>query len=387
MKQTNPWGGRVWRRTLLTALFALSLGRACPGMAAGNVSLAVMDFEVNGFAEYLGGAVAEMLRTGFVGIPGIDIVERAQIDAIAREHKLNLSGLVATQTAVSLGKLIGAHYVILGSVNKIGSMAMITSRIVSVASGTSVRGFERNSPSGESGLFQAASALREDILQVLAPGATTPSTPATAKGGPRPPAPGTPSPENSTPAEVLAGTGSGYPSTNEEFLQGAVSKYIPSEREWGEGGKELIFWYRYEDFSRESRKDVFFSVATDAESAGGNFFPGVALNNGVQDVGFYLDGAGGVHIFVSSGKTMKERRFLPVKATVPAALQVIYDAAGGIFDFQVNGVSVARLRPENDLNIAPFSSVRRGASLAGYPGSGSILGTIRVAYPTVSFSR
>lgn len=386
MERKGTAWGPIRHGMLFAGLLALFLGRTCPGMAAGNVSLAVMDFQVNGFAEYLGGAVAEMLRTGFVGIPGIDIVERSQIDAIAREHKLNLSGLVETQTAVSLGKLIGAHYVILGSVNKIGSMAVITSRIVSVASGTSVRGFERQSPSGESGLFQAASALREDILQVLAPGAGNPSSPAPDK---KPHTQAAPPPASSgpAPAGVLAGTGSGYPTTNEEFLQGAVSKYIPSEREWGEGGKDLIFWYRYEAFPRESRKDLFFSVATDAENAGGNFFPGVALNNGVQDVGFYLDGAGGVHIFVSSGKTLRERRFLPVKATFPAALQMVYEATEGIFDFQVNGVSVARLRPENDLNISPFASVRQGASLAGYPGSGGILGTIRVAYPTVSSSK
>jgi TolB-like protein len=373
-------------RALLVVALALILGRACPGAAAGNVSLAVMDFQVNGFSDYLGGAVAEMLRTGFVGLPGIDILERAQIDAIAREHKLNLSGLVETRTAVSLGKLIGAHYVILGAVNKIGSMAVITARIVSVSSGTSIRGFERQSPSGESGIFQATSALREDILEVLAPGATSPSAKGTA-GRPQPPQV-TPaqSQMSSSPEGTLAGTGSGYPATNEEFLSGAVSKYVPSERNWSEGSKELIFWMRYEPFPRESRKDAFFAVAADAAIAGGNFFPGVALNNGAQDVGFYLDGSGNVHIFVSSGKALKERRFFPVKAPFPAALQLIYSTTEEIFDFQVNGVSVAQLRPENDLNVQPFSSVRQGASMAGHPGNGP-LSPIQVSYPTISSSR
>ncbi|HOU32867.1 MAG TPA: hypothetical protein PLY89_05885, partial [Synergistaceae bacterium] len=191
---------------------------------------------------------------------------------------------------------------------------------------------------------------------------------------------------SSSPAGVLAGTGSGYPATNEEFLSGAVSKYVPSERNWSEGGKELIFWMRYEPFPRESRKDAFFAVAADAAIAGGNFFPGVALNNGAQDVGFYLDGSGNVHIFVSSGKALKERRFLPVKAPFPAALQLIYSTTEEIFDFQVNGVSVAQLRPVNDLNVQPFSSVRQGASMAGHPGNG-LLGPVQVSYPTISSSR
>ena len=98
---------------LLVVALALILGRACPGMAAGNVSLAVMDFQVNGFSDYLGGAVAEMLRTGFVGLPGIDILERAQPDAVIylagadpyagdRLGRLSLSlpGLAARDTMV-----------------------------------------------------------------------------------------------------------------------------------------------------------------------------------------------------------------------------------------------------------------------------------------------
>lgn len=48
----------------------------------------------------------------------IAIIERDQLAAIGREHKLNMSGLVDTGTAVEIGRIAGCQYMLLGAVTQ-----------------------------------------------------------------------------------------------------------------------------------------------------------------------------------------------------------------------------------------------------------------------------
>ena len=48
----------------------------------------------------------------------IAIIERDRLDSIGREHKLNMSGLVDTGTAVEIGRIAGCQYMLLGSVTQ-----------------------------------------------------------------------------------------------------------------------------------------------------------------------------------------------------------------------------------------------------------------------------
>jgi len=55
------------------------------------------------------------------------VVERHRIDAILKEHELQLSGIVDTSTAVKVGKVLGVDGVIVGSVSQyeIGSIPFL----------------------------------------------------------------------------------------------------------------------------------------------------------------------------------------------------------------------------------------------------------------------
>lgn len=96
--------------------------------------------------------IEELLDTG-----RFDVVEREQLTAIAKEQKLSLTGLFDTSTAVQMGGLVGAKYLVIGSVTglstktsglsyensslgKIGGqqntvIANVTARIVDVETG------------------------------------------------------------------------------------------------------------------------------------------------------------------------------------------------------------------------------------------------------------
>lgn len=88
-------------------------------------TVAVMDF--TGFMMgqgadaqvSLGKAVSAMLVTEFSGRPGIHIVERAEIRDLLREQDLALSGRLDESSAIQVGKLLGAQYVLHGQVTSI----------------------------------------------------------------------------------------------------------------------------------------------------------------------------------------------------------------------------------------------------------------------------
>jgi curli biogenesis system outer membrane secretion channel CsgG len=79
--------------------------------------LAVLDFEGN---EKLSGKVdlkmSDMLTTSLVKTARFEIVERNKIDKVFKEQNFGMSGIVDVNTAAEVGKLLGAEYVVFGSI-------------------------------------------------------------------------------------------------------------------------------------------------------------------------------------------------------------------------------------------------------------------------------
>ena len=170
----------TWLFALFAAWGALMSALLClPASAATRV--AVMDFAVNGVEAHLGRSVAELIITDLTGTAGCEVVERGQLERLAREHKLQASGLVDAQTAVRMGKLTGAAYVIVGSVNAMQQTYILAARLVDVQRGTSLSGFKSVSTTGEAGLYDATVRLTGDIVAnfggAVAPTRTPPGRP------------------------------------------------------------------------------------------------------------------------------------------------------------------------------------------------------------------
>ncbi|HRX26497.1 MAG TPA: hypothetical protein P5219_06780, partial [Aminivibrio sp.] len=100
--------GRVPAAVLLLPVFLGILLFPCP--SAGEMVLAVPDFQAVGCMPYLGSGVAEQVRAKLTGRGPWTLLESSQMAKIASEHRLSMSGLMDEKKAISVGKVLGAQY-------------------------------------------------------------------------------------------------------------------------------------------------------------------------------------------------------------------------------------------------------------------------------------
>jgi len=133
--------------------------------------LAVLDFEGN---DKLKGKVdlkmADMLTTSLVKTARFEIVERNKIDKVFKEQNFGMSGMVDESTAAEVGKLLGAEYVVFGSITSatrkdIDKFGYI---LVRIEVGIDVRAV--NTTSGKILLSESAIGLSESKLVTTAAG-------------------------------------------------------------------------------------------------------------------------------------------------------------------------------------------------------------------------
>jgi len=67
--------------------------------------------------------------------PGLALVERSRLDAVRAEQNLLRQGLLDTDAAIEVGKLLGAQYMIIGQVIPMSAQAIIFARVIHVQTG------------------------------------------------------------------------------------------------------------------------------------------------------------------------------------------------------------------------------------------------------------
>lgn len=91
----------------------------CTNLLAGATTIAIVDFTNNTGYYYLGNieeVAADYLTSYINARDDFQVVERTKLKSIITEHGFNTSGLVdQTDSAVELGKLLGAEYILTGS--------------------------------------------------------------------------------------------------------------------------------------------------------------------------------------------------------------------------------------------------------------------------------
>lgn len=120
------------------AAFTLGTPAAARSQAAKPV-IAVLYFDNNSFGpsrgdyEGLGKGIADMLITDMASNPNIRVVERSQIQSLLTEQQLTKAGTIDPQTAIKLGKIIGAQYMITGGfMSDSHGTLILTSRAINV---------------------------------------------------------------------------------------------------------------------------------------------------------------------------------------------------------------------------------------------------------------
>jgi len=129
------------KRFVRGALALASVSMISPMMAVAQSKpvIAVMYFDNNSFgkdrADYdgLGKGIADMLITDMASNASIRVVERERVQALLTEQNLVKTGAVDPQTAIRLGKIIGAQYMITGGFMSDGrGNLVLTARAINV---------------------------------------------------------------------------------------------------------------------------------------------------------------------------------------------------------------------------------------------------------------
>jgi hypothetical protein len=112
--QQRPAGGQATLETALYAAADVVIARLKPQTTVAVVSVASRDIES---AEF----VVDELAYIIVSSGAFKVVDRKSLDAIRSEQNFQTSGDVDDDSAVSIGKLLGANIVITGSISGAGS--------------------------------------------------------------------------------------------------------------------------------------------------------------------------------------------------------------------------------------------------------------------------
>ena len=104
--------------------------------------------------------------TKMAGSGNLEIVERALLQAALKEIELGESGIVDEQTAVELGRAVGANAILLGSFVSIGETIRINARLIDVKTSKIIEA-ESVQGSANSEIFQLMDQLASTIESQL----------------------------------------------------------------------------------------------------------------------------------------------------------------------------------------------------------------------------
>ncbi|MFN3202150.1 MAG: FlgO family outer membrane protein [Bradymonadia bacterium] len=108
----------------------------------------------------LGRVTSELMSSKLLDEPRLLQVERAQLEAVIAELKRSESGALDPAGAASVGKLLGANAIILGTVSTTGPTFVITARTVDAETGEVLSAADSSFPRG------SMVALSEDMVEV-----------------------------------------------------------------------------------------------------------------------------------------------------------------------------------------------------------------------------
>lgn len=104
----------------LLAALAVAVPSLVAAQGGSKPTVAVLYFNnsaigaANAELQPLSKGIADMLIGELAANPGIRVVERDQIQKVLEEQKLSTEGKVDNESAVKVGKLVGAHYMVTG---------------------------------------------------------------------------------------------------------------------------------------------------------------------------------------------------------------------------------------------------------------------------------
>lgn len=116
----------------IASAFSLSYGQDAPE------TVAVLDFEGQGMPVSETLTLSERFRTEIANTGAVRLIERKLLEKIMEEQGLQQSGCTTTECAAEVGQLLGAQFMINGSIGLIGNTYTIDVKMISVETGAAV---------------------------------------------------------------------------------------------------------------------------------------------------------------------------------------------------------------------------------------------------------
>ncbi|HET6763731.1 MAG TPA: caspase family protein, partial [Longimicrobiaceae bacterium] len=165
----------IRKLTVLAAVLSLVAAPAVRAQGQGSAlpTVAVLDLSDGGSIgpdaqdlSSLGKGLAAMLTTEMSRNPRVQMVERDRIRALLDEQRLTLSGAADAATAVRVGRLLGARYMLMGSYADVYGQLRIDVRVVDVETGALRRAQEVTDR--RENLFRSVGTLATQTFRELA---------------------------------------------------------------------------------------------------------------------------------------------------------------------------------------------------------------------------
>lgn len=95
-----------------------------------RLALAVLPYDGKDEARKFVDAATNTMITQLVNLRRFKVIERAVLDDVLKEQRLQASGVVDERTAVKVGRVAGADAIIMGSIAVIGPTAKVNARVI-----------------------------------------------------------------------------------------------------------------------------------------------------------------------------------------------------------------------------------------------------------------
>lgn len=108
-------------------------------VAQGLPTLAVIDLEAFGLSNPEAASLTNRLRSNITKLGKYQMIERGMMAEILQEQDFQMSGCTSDECAVEIGQLLGAQFMLSGTIGRVGSTWTIEMRIVDVGTGAIIR--------------------------------------------------------------------------------------------------------------------------------------------------------------------------------------------------------------------------------------------------------
>ena len=98
-------------------------------------TIAILDFSSNGVSQSEVNALTDRLRSELFRLDTFAIFERGKMMEIIKEQGFQQAVCDNSDCAVEIGKIIGVKKIITGSINKVGNLYSVSTRIINIETG------------------------------------------------------------------------------------------------------------------------------------------------------------------------------------------------------------------------------------------------------------